>query len=52
VTVRAEKGEVALSGILTYPEFEQEIVRIVESVPGVAKVTTAFESPPIEYMYP
>ncbi|MGH7833903.1 MAG: cytidylate kinase family protein [Candidatus Binatia bacterium] len=52
VNVRAEKGEVALSGILTYPEFEQEIVRIVESVPGVKKVTTAFESPPIEYMYP
>jgi cytidylate kinase len=52
VNVRAEKGELRISGILTYPEFEQEILQIAEAVPGVSKVVTAFESPPIEYMYP
>jgi cytidylate kinase len=52
VNVRAEKGEVRISGILTYPEFEQEITQIAESVPGVKRIVTAFESPPIEYMYP
>jgi cytidylate kinase len=52
VNVRAERGVVRVSGILIYPEFEQEIVRIVQSVPGVVQVVPTFESPPIEYMYP
>jgi len=52
VNVRAENGEVYISGILAQPELETEIVRIAGSVPGVRKVTTSFESPPIEYMYP
>jgi osmotically-inducible protein OsmY len=52
VNVRAERGEVRLSGILTYPEFEQEIVAIAEKVPGVSRIVPVFESPPIEYMYP
>ena len=52
LNVRAEGGEVYVSGILAQPDLETEIVRIVESVPGVKKVTPTFESPPIEYMYP
>jgi len=52
INVKAEKGEVRISGILTYPEFEQEVTQIAEAVPGVQKVVAAFESPPIEYMYP
>ncbi len=52
VNVRAERGRVYLSGILAQTELEKEITRIVESIPGVVEVTTDFESPPIEYMYP
>lgn len=52
LNVRAEQGEVYVSGILAHPELEAEIVRIAESVHGVKKVTANFESPPIEYMYP
>ncbi len=52
IHVRAERGEVYLSGILAQSELEQEIVRIAEGVPGVTRVTAEFESPPIEYMYP
>jgi len=52
INVRVEGGEVHASGILAQSELEQEILRIVEGVPGVRKVVTDFESPPIEYMYP
>jgi len=52
VNVRVEKGEVQVSGILAQSELEQAIVAIVKGVPGVAKVSAQFESPPIEYMYP
>jgi hypothetical protein len=52
VNVRVERGQVYLSGILAQSELEQEIVRIVERIPGVNKVEADFESPPIEYMYP
>ncbi len=52
VNVRAEKGQVYVSGILAQPELEQEIRRLVEGVPGVTGVVANFESPPIEYMYP
>ena len=52
INVRVEGGEVHASGILAQSELEQEILRIVEGVPGVRKVATDFESPPIEYMYP
>jgi cytidylate kinase len=52
VNVRVEGGEVYASGILAQSDLEQEIVRLIESVPGVKKVVADFESPPIEYMYP
>jgi osmotically-inducible protein OsmY len=52
LNVRAEGGDVYVSGILAHPELETEIVRIVESIDGVKKVVANFESPPIEYMYP
>jgi cytidylate kinase len=52
ISVRVEKGQVRLSGILAQSDLEQEIVRIVEQIPGVTKVEADFESPPIEYMYP
>jgi hypothetical protein len=52
INVRAERGEVHLSGILAQSELEQEIVRLVEAIAGVTRVVAEFESPPIEYMYP
>src|SRR5574341_492778 len=50
VNIRVEKGEVYASGILAQSDLEQEISRLIASVPGVKKVVTDFESPPIEYM--
>ncbi|HEX9445906.1 MAG TPA: cytidylate kinase family protein [Candidatus Binatia bacterium] len=52
INVGVEQGRVRLSGILANLDLEQEIVRVAETVPGVAKIETEFESPPIEYMYP
>jgi len=52
INVRVEQGLVYASGILAQSELEQEIARLIEAVPGVKKVVTDFESPPIEYMYP
>ncbi|MBI2349480.1 MAG: cytidylate kinase family protein [Deltaproteobacteria bacterium] len=52
VNVRVERGEVYASGILAQSDLEQEIARLIGSTPGVKKVMTDFESPPIEYMYP
>lgn len=52
VRVRVEGDEVHLSGILAQSDLEQSIIEVVQGVPGVKKVVTEFESPPIEYMYP
>lgn len=53
IHVRVVEGdEVQLSGILAQSELEQNIIDVVQAVPGVKKVVTEFESPPIEYMYP
>jgi cytidylate kinase len=52
INVRAEQGQVHVSGILAQSDLEQEIIRIVQGTPGVTKVRADFESPPIEYMYP
>lgn len=52
VHVEADRGEVHVSGILAQSDLEQEIVHLVEQVPGVTKVVAHFESPPLEYMYP
>jgi cytidylate kinase len=52
VNIRVERGEVYASGILAQSDLEQEISRLIASVPGVKKVVADFESPPIEYMYP
>ncbi|MBI2985552.1 MAG: cytidylate kinase family protein [Deltaproteobacteria bacterium] len=52
INVRAERGEVYVSGILAQSELEETITRLIEGVPGVKKVVADFESPPIEYMYP
>lgn len=52
IGVKAEQGVVRVSGILTQPSLQEEIVSLVERVPGVTKVEADFESPPIEYMFP
>ncbi len=52
IHVRVEGDEVHLSGILAQSDLEQPIIEVVEGVPGVKKVLSEFESPPIEYMYP
>ena len=52
INIRVERGEVHASGILAQSDLEQGISRLIEGVPGVTRVVTDFESPPIEYMYP
>ncbi len=52
IHVQTEQGAVRVSGILTQPALHQEIIQLVEKVPGVTNVTGDFESPPIEYMFP
>jgi cytidylate kinase len=52
LNVRADGGQVNISGILADPDLEKEIVRIAKDVPGVTHVTTDIEPPPIEYMHP
>lgn len=52
LNVRAERGQVHVSGILADPDLEEEILRIVKAVPGVTEVTSDIEPPPIEYMHP
>jgi osmotically-inducible protein OsmY len=52
LNVRADRGQVNISGILADPDLEKEIVRIAKDVPGVTEVTTDIEPPPIEYMHP
>lgn len=46
ITVRAEKGEVYVSGVLigafTHSVTEEEIIRLVKGVPGVTRVVTDF----------
>lgn len=52
VRVRAANGVVHVSGILTQPTLQEEIVAVAEQVPGTVSVETDFESPPVEYMFP
>lgn len=52
INVQADRGKVHVSGVLVQSDLEEEIVRLVEKVPGVTEVVAEFESPPIEYMYP
>jgi osmotically-inducible protein OsmY len=52
VRVRAEGGVVHVSGILTQPALQEEIVSVAKEVPGTNSVETDFESPPVEYMFP
>ena len=52
VRVRAADGVVHVSGILTQPALQEEIVGVAREVPGTTDVETDFESPPVEYMFP
>jgi len=52
IHVQAKEGVVRVSGILTQPALQEEIVSIIEGVEGVTKVEADLESPPIEYMFP
>ena len=52
VRVRAAGGVVHVSGILTQPALQEEIVSVAREVPGTTEVETDFESPPVEYMFP
>jgi len=42
ITVKVEKGEVHVSGVFAHAVPEEEIVRLVKSVPGVTRVVTDF----------
>jgi cytidylate kinase len=42
ITVTAENGEVRVSGVFAHPVPEEEIVRLVKSVPRVTRVVTDF----------
>lgn len=42
MTVRAEKGEVLVSGVFVHSVPEKEIVQLVKGVPGVTSVVTDF----------
>ncbi len=42
ISVRADRGQVHMSGVLTGPVSEHEIIRQIEGVPGVTKVVTDF----------
>jgi cytidylate kinase len=48
LNVRAEKGEVYVSGVLGEPGMEDEIVRLIENVPGVRRVSADLISAPLE----
>jgi cytidylate kinase len=48
ITVRAENGEVHVLGVFAHPVPEEEIVRLVKSVPGVTTVVTDFTVLPVE----
>ncbi len=52
VRVRASDGVVQVSGILTQPALQDEIVSVARGVSGTTAVETDFESPPVEYMFP
>ena len=52
VRVRAAGGVVHVSGILTQPALQEEIVSVAREVFGTTEVETDFESPPVEYMFP
>ena len=48
LNVRAEKGEVYVSGVLSEPGMEDEILRLIENVPGVRQVSADLISAPLE----
>ena len=48
INVTAEKGQVHLSGVLINPVLEQEIIHIVEGIPGVTKIVADFVTAPID----
>jgi len=52
LNVKSDSGQVAISGILADPDLEKEILQIAAAVPGVSRVITDIEPPPIEYMHP
>lgn len=52
VRVQGSNGVVRLSGILTQPALEEDILEVVREVEGAESIETDFESPPVEYMFP
>ncbi len=52
VRVGVSDGHVHVSGILTQPALQEEIVAVAGKVPGSVSVETDFEAPPVEYMFP
>lgn len=52
VRVWAADGRIHVSGILTQPALQEEIVAVAEKVSGAVSVETDFEAPPVEYMFP
>jgi len=52
VQVQVQQGEVRVSAVVSQPEIEEEVVRLIERVPGVVKVVPDFKWIPImEDMY-
>ncbi len=47
LNVRADKGVVHVSGMLSHPELEPEIIRLIEGIEGVSELVTDFKWLPI-----
>jgi hypothetical protein len=47
LNVRADRGVVHVSGMLSHPELEPEMVRLIEGIEGVARLVTDFKWLPI-----
>lgn len=52
IRVRAEYGQVRVTGVLMQPELEEEIIRVIKGVRGVTNVITDFELFPMDSEYP
>ena len=52
IHIRAERGVVHVTGVLTQPALQEKIVREIEGVQGVTKVIPDLEIAPLEYIFP
>ncbi len=52
IHIQAKQGVVHVTGVLSQPALQDEIVRVIEGLPGVTKVVADLETAPIEYIFP